>query len=176
MYFFPIFLGTILFLGLVVVCLILAFQEGLLYRFTFIRDITGTAFRAVRIINAYLDMARPTINTHCSVNDTRKSAVITYTSYGIERLINVPYHRDIKEAMRPWRVLLVGKSKDPVDITQEPGYPYLCSPQELGGREIIAQNQQTNQVISYQNDAPGYLGLARLHINGQIINKNSLTY
>ena len=173
MFFFAVFLGTITVLGLSVVALVLAFQSGYLNQFEPVRNLITTVRQSLRVINAYVNIAQPIIQTHCSINDSRESAVITYTSSGREKLINVPYNRQIKEEMRGWRLNLIKIGNVLVDITQEPGYPYMCTPQQLGGIEIIARHLASNQTISYIDCIPGYLGLASFQL--EAMNPNQVS-
>ena len=150
-------------LGLAGLSLIFAFQEGWFDQFDTVRRLVYAVKTAVKILDNISAITRPNQQTNCSINNTNKSASITYTRIGKEKLINVPYRRDLKEKMRQWEVLLVFNNNKSTDITQEGGFPYICTAEQLGGKEIIARNKDTGDVINYKKGIiPGYLSLVDL--------------
>jgi hypothetical protein len=89
------------------------------------------------------------------INDTQKSCLITYNRLGCKYYLNVPYDRSLVPKMTGVKVFLIMKSpirsaeKMLVDITQQPGIPYLLTPKELGGigySILDTLNDEVNEV------------------------------
>ena len=153
-------------IGLSMIFIVIAYQEGYLDKFKFITDVTRAANQVIGIINGAYTLFKPTVQVELSVNDTKQSANIKYTKFGVPKILNVPYNRKISEKMRPWKVALIHKKGQMLFITQEPGYPYMCSAKQLGGERIVAKHDVTNESMDYKDDAiPGYLGYAEFSLH-----------
>ncbi len=70
------------------------------------------------------------------INNSRKSASITYPYNGKVYLINVPYVPNMSTKMTLNRAYLVRNGRE-IEITQQPGIPYSVDATELGGDKII---------------------------------------
>nr|QBK90857.1 MAG: uncharacterized protein LCPAC201_01580 [Pithovirus LCPAC201] len=147
-------------LGLAILSLIFAFQVGWFDQFQTLQRLIHGINMTVNLIDNIAAVTKPTKTNNCSINNSNLSMSITYTRSGREKLFNIPYRSDLKEKMRMWRVHLVSANNKSKEITQEPGLPYICKPEQLGGKEILANNIETGQVIQFKSGtSPYYLGL-----------------
>jgi len=70
-------------------------------------------------------------------NENRKSACIEYIREGGSKYkIYVPYNQHLRSKMNGYTVYLL-KNTQLIDITQQPGIPYLVTADMLGGQSII---------------------------------------
>lgn len=93
-------------------------------------------------------------------NDTKACAKILYIHNGIERCIYVPYEPSKVSEMAQHIVQLHYENGTTIDITQQPGVPYLVSAALLGGKEIraIDVNSEEEKVFDSKT-TPLYLNL-----------------
>ena len=84
-----------------------------------------------------------------TINDSGKSAFIVYSRCGKDYMINVPYKRELVTQMSKCKVFL-SKNNEMINITQQPGIPYLVSAKMLGGDKIIMNCGET--VKEFLND------------------------
>lgn len=104
-----------------------------------------------------LDIEQPKENIPSFViNDTDLSAQISYQRVNSKYPISVPYNRKYVIAMSQFKAELLRKDKPTLDITQQPGLPYLVSPSDLGGYMIKITNEETGSVASYIDKSPMY--------------------
>ena len=87
-------------------------------------------------------------DTYVKINQSNKSLSITYTYLGQVYLINLPYNSSKLIINRSKKVYLVN-SKHEIDITQQPGIPYMCSSHELGGESIIIKDLSGEIIKKY---------------------------
>lgn len=86
-----------------------------------------------------------------------KYATITYDRIGTKSTITVPYNRTATVSMSQYKAFLHLENGGQVDITQQPGIPYLSTPRSLGGNAITLLNTLTCMTHTYHADiAPMY--------------------
>lgn len=91
-------------------------------------------------------------------SDTKACAKILYTYNGIERNLYVPYESSKVAEMSQYIVQLYYANGTTLDITQQPGVPYLVTAALLGGKEIRATEVNSEIVTVYEgNTTPLYL-------------------
>lgn len=78
-----------------------------------------------------------------SINETECSATLQYHRMSSEYNLLIPYDRSKVAVMTQFRVELLRDNQDPVEITQQPGIPYLVSAEQLGGSGIKICNLET---------------------------------
>ena len=88
-----------------------------------------------------------------SVNESDMSASIIYERLGSQYILLIPYSRKHIAHMTQFTVELLRDDKEPLNITQQPGIPYLVSASDLGGSAIRIFNEDTG--ISHE-----YIGTA----------------
>lgn len=86
------------------------------------------------------------------INDTDYSATLAYCYNGASHTICVPFSRRRSLAMSDLQVILVRNDKSTVNITQQPGIPYLVSADELGGVKINVTNIDSGATFSYEHN------------------------
>lgn len=82
------------------------------------------------------------------VNDSESSASIIYERMGSKYILMVPYSRKYIACMTQFKVELLRNDKEPLDITQQPGIPYIVSAKDLGGLAIKITNEDNG--LSYE--------------------------
>lgn len=90
-----------------------------------------------------------------TVNDTDCSANILYERLGTQYIMLVPYNRSQVARMLDLKAELYHNNGHVIDITQQPGIPYLVDPQDLGGKIIRITNQESGKYHDYHK-APLY--------------------
>ena len=86
---------------------------------------------------------------HFVVNASDLNANIIYERLGKEYTIVVPYNRCQVANMSQLRATLVYADKTSIDITQQPGIPYIYSAADLGGEYITIVNAETGLTHNY---------------------------
>jgi hypothetical protein len=88
--------------------------------------------------------------------DNERGVVISYELSGKQYLCTMPYSRKMSLNMRQYKAELVTEHGH-VDITQQPGIPYIVPAKDIGGNSIILTNLLTGQTYTYDDGAiPGY--------------------
>ena len=118
------------------------------------------ANQALGVAHTLLMSVKPMDAPILQVADSGLSASLTYTSGGKKRIINVPYNGRLRRQLRMYQVVLFEGKGEQIDITQEAGYAYTCSAEQLGGTEIWAKHRKTREIINFGPDTPPmFLGL-----------------
>lgn len=84
-----------------------------------------------------------------TICDSGKAGCLTYTRHGNTYMLAVPYNRRLLSKTMDMRVFLVKDTPfentpyKEIEITQQPGIPYLVTPDMLGGKyfKVILQGQ-----------------------------------
>lgn len=87
-----------------------------------------------------------------TVNDTDVSANIIYERLGQQYMVQLPYDRRYVANMTRFNVELLRKGKLPLNITQQPGIPYLVTAESLGGYAILITDQETGKTHQYSSN------------------------
>jgi hypothetical protein len=86
-----------------------------------------------------------------------QSAIIHFEHSGKGSKVHIPYNRRKVVSMMRKKVYLVTDSGDEIDITHKPGVPYLLTPSDMKGKEIIVK-QDDKVIKTYTSDeTPMYL-------------------
>jgi len=80
---------------------------------------------------------------------------VTYTYNEKKYRVLVPYRAEKAAGMLSLRATLHLTDGSILDITQQPGVPYLCKASDLGGEKIVLYNAETNNSVEY-TVAPGW--------------------
>lgn len=96
------------------------------------------------------DVSNPAKGTASfTVNDTDQSASILYERMGQQYILMVPYKRKHVSTMTQFKVELLRSGKPALDITQQPGIPYMVSAGDLGGHIIKITNEDNGVTHEY---------------------------
>jgi hypothetical protein len=162
MYLFTIFLGTITVLGVITTFVGVGINSGYFERFEQYRRLKFIANNVTTIIQGLVTMYSPEIKSERSFHDNGKSLHVVYSYNGQNQLLFHPYDGKLRNKMRTWKVYLNYSDGQCKNITQEPGMPYTCSAEELGGLNISARSTLSNDVVLFNSDVrPMYLGLEK---------------
>lgn len=89
-------------------------------------------------------------NQQFTVDCSDTIVTIVYDILGQKYTIKVPYNRSFVASMIDFKAELIRNSDGAkVDITQQPGIPYLVSPTDLDGDVIIVTNTSTGAKYNY---------------------------
>lgn len=86
-----------------------------------------------------------------TVTDCGTSAILTYQRLNRNYIVTLPYSRRQIVPMAQFTVHLLRDNEPPLDITQQPGIPYLTSASDLGGSAIRITNEDTGFSFLYKN-------------------------
>lgn len=145
-------IGTVVFSSLIGI----SYYKGL---FSKITSWVHTKNQKIKMIMSLIDVLNNTQNTKSNpasffVNDTDVSATISYERMGTKYILFVPYSREHVAQMTQFNVELLRDGKDSLNITQQPGIPYLVSANDLGGYAIKVTNEDNNTVYTYEHEDP----------------------
>ena len=96
-----------------------------------------------------LDTSKQEIRSYVDINDEGNEITISYNHFGESFKLVLPYNRSLVAKMGMFTAKLVYEDGRTVDITQQPGIPYVLSPSDLGGQEIIITNRSNGNTITY---------------------------
>jgi hypothetical protein len=92
-----------------------------------------------------------------TVNDTDTSVSVFYERLGKRYPVFIPFNRSFVASMVEFKADLMRDHHEPLDITQQPGLPYLVSAHSLGGHSIRITNNSSGKMFEYKgNTIPGY--------------------
>jgi hypothetical protein len=122
--------------------------------FTTVSDWFQMRYHRVTMILSLIDKIQNDIGSKTSqvafsINDTDTSASIVYERIGQQYIMLIPYNRKYVAAMSQFKAELLRTDNEPVNITQQPGIPYLIHADSLGGHTIRITNQETNVSHEY---------------------------
>lgn len=101
--------------------------------------------------------SKPEGKVSFTVNDTDTSVSIFYDRLGTRHPIFLPYNRGYVASMAEFKAELLREHHAPIDITQQPGLPYVVSGKSLGGHTIRITNCSSGKMFEYKGDTiPGY--------------------
>lgn len=124
------------------VCVMLAFEHGLLDHFQSILQLKRISTLAFTAIEMFLRGRVRQDKVSVVPSDTGLSTIIQYNIAGNSGLITLPRCKDrnILGKMKMWKVFLHRERGEPLDITHPVGSPYLCSARMLGGCKISTKH------------------------------------
>jgi hypothetical protein len=82
------------------------------------------------------------VDSTFTICEGQKAASIKYSRFGTEYVLFVPYERKLAIKTGAHKAFLI-KGQEKIDITQQPGIPYLVTPNELGGECIEIVGEET---------------------------------
>jgi hypothetical protein len=83
---------------------------------------------------------------------TPTSAKIEYIYMGQKYYIYLPYNRRNMIKMKDFKAELISETGTVVDITHQPGFPYLISAKDLGGKYIKLSNLDNGMEHIYEDN------------------------
>ena len=96
-------------------------------------------------------------STSQNIPDNGKNIKIIYQLMGADQEIYLPYDNNLIVEMTNLNVTLikdVNGERETVNITHQPGIPYMCSALELGGEYIYVVNCDNGLEKKYPADIP----------------------
>jgi hypothetical protein len=86
------------------------------------------------------------------INYNNNSAMIEYEYFGQNYKLSIPYNRKKLINMSDYKAeLFFNDDKPSLNITQQPGIPYILSANDLGGEYIKITNMETGLSHNYDN-------------------------
>lgn len=110
-----------------------------------------------KIIRTIYDVAKNLETTsrgtdQFKIGDNDTHAIISYSRHGHQYNYIVPFDRSYIVHMSQFKAQLVLNGDTLLDITQQPGLPYLISPISLGGDAIRITNEETGISVDYTTE------------------------
>lgn len=97
----------------------------------------------------------PMANSECILDNDK--ATIQYNYRGISHDLYLPFDKNHAISMIEFKVELLKRDGIVIDITQQPGIPYLVTAASLGGYDIRITNEDNKKVHNYGDKIqPGY--------------------
>jgi len=96
-----------------------------------------------------LDTPKQEIRSYVDINDEGTKITIVYNHYNQSFKLVLPYNRSFVAKMGMFSAELIYGDGRVVDITQQPGIPYIISAADIGGREIRITNRANGNVMIY---------------------------
>lgn len=127
------------------------YKDNIIRLTTMVQKKYESTILILKTINNLAEAQKPT-QASFIINDSDQSASIVYKHYGINHTLFVPFSRHYSVKMVCLQGELLYKDGTKIDITQEPGIPYLCSALELGGISITIYNIDTGDTHTYTGD------------------------
>jgi hypothetical protein len=90
-------------------------------------------------------------NKKITIIYNNKSVIIDYEYFGQNYKLALPYNRKKLINMTNYKAELFFTDKSPLNITQQPGIPYILNANDLGGEYIQITNMETGLTIIYDN-------------------------
>ena len=115
-------------------------------------------YKLMMWILAAFTKAIPTAKFSFKVNDTDISASVTYEHFGEKYIIFVPYNRSKIASMTQLTATLLRDNDENVNITQQPGIPYMVNADMLGGHTIRLTNNDTGETHDYEKETMPFYG------------------
>lgn len=116
-------------------------------------DTINTVLKRIKIMyNLAQSMDRPTTPVTLTISDTDETALLTYNRLNTQYTVSLPYNRRKVASMNQFTVHLLYKNQGPLNITQEPGIPYIVSANQLGGVAIEVIDSDTGNKVTYSGD------------------------
>jgi len=85
------------------------------------------------------------------LNYYNNSAMLDYEYFGQKYKLAIPYNRKKLINMANYKAELFITDKTPINITQQPGIPYILNASDLGGQYIKITNMETGLSHNYDN-------------------------
>lgn len=90
-------------------------------------------------------------NKKININYINNSATIEYEYFGQNYKLSIPYNRKKLINMTNYKAELFFNDKQPLNITQQPGIPYILNANDLGGEYIKISNMENGLSHNYDN-------------------------
>ena len=90
-------------------------------------------------------------NKKVSLTYNISSALLNYQYLGQDYIISIPYNRKKLINMIQYKAELFYNDKKSINITQQPGIPYILNAKDLGGEYIKITNMGTGLSCDYDN-------------------------
>lgn len=90
-------------------------------------------------------------NDDIFIDKENGSALINYNFKGLRKRIIVPYKQNLFRKMNQSDVFLVKDDKT-IEITQQPGIPYLINAKMLGGTKLLVKNKINDIENQYEEN------------------------
>ena len=90
-------------------------------------------------------------NKKIIINYINNSAIIEYEYFGQNYKLSIPYNRKKLINMTNYKAELFFNDKPPLNITQQPGIPYILNANDLGGEYIKISNMENGLSHNYDN-------------------------
>lgn len=96
-------------------------------------------------------------NIITSITKDKYHVTLNYKYFGEKYVLSVPFDNTAMIKMLDYRVLL-NKNNSTIDITQQPGIPYIMSAKSFDADSIVVINDDTGETYEYKDDIkPMYL-------------------
>lgn len=95
-----------------------------------------------KVVDKVLENYPPPKSSHSiEISENGRSLIMSYTHLGRDYKLFLPYNRRATIPMAQYKASLNKRDGLNIDITQQPGIPYLVTPEDLGGDSITILNR-----------------------------------
>jgi len=103
----------------------------------------NSSFNIVKLLTKFMD------NKQVSWSYNKNSALLTYQYLGQDYILSIPYNRKKLVEMTEYKAELFYIDKISINITQQPGIPYIVNAKDLSGEYIKITNMGTGVSCDY---------------------------
>lgn len=117
--------------------------------FLFLSSVIG--YKCYKILKFFNKIQNIKTDTNTNIKFYDNYLELNYVYNNINYNLYLPFNENKIQQMTNYEVFLLNNNKEPKNITQQPGIPYLVNAQMLNGLQICAINEEQEIDFAYDN-------------------------